>query len=278
MPNLSVSTFLLSATLAIPALGEPLPVLRLCHELEDLPPYIGSAESRHDLSQPGLVLELIEQAARQAQIQVQLHRQPWLRCIHELQAGTSDGVFVAVWQAGRDAWGQFPGRNPQQQMQVDPRYRLWRVDYPIIVRKGSGLQWDGQRFQGVTHKLSAPLGYVARQHLQDLGVLSSMSLAPAKALNLVARGRLDGYVLEHHIGHALIDRLQLGEELVLLPRPLFKDDWYLPLSHQFYQRYPQVAERFWRALAMQRDQLATELTRRYLHEEGGSAVGHPDSH
>lgn len=272
MPILRCATLLLTLVLAAPAFAEPLPLLRLCHELEDLPPYISSNESNRDLPQPGLVLELIERAARHAQVQVQMHRQPWMRCMHEVQAGTSDGAFVAVWQADRDVWGQFPGRDLQRQKPVDPYYRLWRVDYPIIVRKDSALQWDGQRFQGLTYKLSSPLGYAARQHLEDLGALNTTSLTPAKALKLVARGRLDGYVLERHVGQELIQRLQLGEQLELLPLPLFNDDWYLPLSHQFYQRYPEVAERFWQALAMQREAFAKQLAQRYLLDRQGSAA------
>lgn len=273
MLNLRCITLLLTAALAVPVQAESLPVLRLCHELGGLPPYINTAEADRDLPQPGLILELIEQAARQAQVQVQTHQQPWKRCIHELQTGTSDGAFVAIWQAGRDVWGRFPGRDPQRQLPADPHYSLWRVDYPILVRKGSALQWDGQRFQGVKYQLSAPLGYVARQRLEALGVLSSTSLTPAKALNLVAKGRLDGYVMERHVGQTLIDRLQLGDELMLLPQPLLEADWYLPLSHQFYQRHPEVAERFWRALAAQRDQLAVGLTRRYLSAEQRRAPG-----
>ncbi len=274
MANLRLASLLLISLLATPALAESLPLLRLCHELEDLPPYISITENNRDWLQPGLVLELIAQAARQAQVQVEMHRQPWMRCIHELQSGTSDGVFVAVWQAERDAWGQFPGRDPQRQKPVDPRYRLWRVDYPIIVRKDSALQWDGQHFQGLTYKLSAPLGYAAREHLEDLGALNTTSLTPARALNLVAKGRLDGYVLERHVAQALIQRLKLSDELVLLPQALFEDDWYLPLSHQFYQRSPEVAERFWQALAMQRERFAEQLAQRYLHNDDGQPERH----
>lgn len=266
MPNLRFAAFLLTSVLAALAQAEPLPVLRLCYELEGLPPYINTAEADRDLPQPGLVLELIEQAARQAQVRVQTHRQPWKRCLHELQAGTSDGAFVAIWLAERDAWGRFPGRDPQRQLAADPRYRLWRVDYPIIVRKGSALQWDGQHFSGVRQGVGAPLGYAASQRLRELGVLASESLAPAKALKLVAAGRLDGYVLEREIGLALLERQALGGQLMFLPKPLLETDWYLPLSHQFYAAHPELAEGFWQALAEQRERHGADLARRYLRQ------------
>lgn len=250
---------------AVAAAEEDWPRLRLCYELGGLPPYTRSpAETSTEA--PGLIIELIQQAAYQAKLRVDLHQQPWKRCVHEVQQGGSDGLFIAVWQADRDLWGRYPGRNPQQQSTVDANRRLWRVQYPIIVRPGSTLRWDGQHFAGVRHGVGAPLGYATSQRLRELGVLASESLPQAAALKLVAAGRLDGYVLEREIALELIERLQLQEQLMFLPQPLLETDWYLPLSHQFYSAYPELAEDFWRALTAQREQIGADLTRRYLRQ------------
>lgn len=239
------------------------PLLRLCHEIEDLPPYINTSAANQQLPQPGPIIELLELAARQAEVRLELQRRPWKRCIHQLEQGQSDGIFVAIWQPERDAWGRFPGRDPQQNSPVDPHYRLWRVDYPIIARKGSALRWDGTRFEGVSAGLSAPLGYVANQKLKQLGVLAGTPQTSEKALRLVASGRLDGFVLEHKIAQSLIERLGLADQLTLLPRPFLVDDWHLPLSHQLYQRQPLLTQRFWQAIAEQREVHAAQWRVRY---------------
>ncbi|QKE63002.1 hypothetical protein HNE05_06380 [Aquipseudomonas campi] len=250
---------------AVTAAEEEWPRLRLCYELGGLPPYTHSpAETAAE--EPGLIIELIQQAAYQAKLRLDLHQQPWKRCVHEVQQGHSDGLFIAVWQPDRDTWGRYPGRDPQRQSPVDANQRLWRVEYPIIVRPGGALQWDGQRFSGVRHGVGAPLGYATSQRLRELGVLASESLAQAAALRLVAAGRLDGYVLEREIALELIERLQLQEQLMFLPQPLLETDWYLPLSHQFYSTHPELAEGFWRAVAEQRQQLGADLSRRYLRQ------------
>jgi polar amino acid transport system substrate-binding protein len=70
---------LLSSLLVSAAHAEDWPLLRLCYESQDLPPYT-SAPAGAAADHPGLVLELIEQAARSAQLQLVLHRQPWKRC------------------------------------------------------------------------------------------------------------------------------------------------------------------------------------------------------
>ena len=258
-----LSILLLVCLFAGPLSAEQRSQLRLCYELGGLPPYTSPALPAE---QPGLIIELIQQAAQQAGLSLKLHQEPWKRCVHQVQQGHSDGLFIAVWQADRDAWGHFPGRDALAGTPVNSAQRLWRVEYPVIVRSDATLQWDGRQFTGVRHGVGAPLGYVVAQRLRELGVLSSESLAPAKALKLVAAGRLDGYVLEREIAQELIESQQLEGQLMFLPQPLLVTEWYLPLSHQFYAAHPAQAEALWQALAEQRERLGAELARRYLRQ------------
>jgi polar amino acid transport system substrate-binding protein len=263
MPYTRLSLAILTLIGSANALAEPAEVLRLCYEAEDSLPFWGVGADSHAPGQ-GLLLDLIQSAAKQANLHLELQRQPWKRCIWQLQQGLSDGIFAAIWQPERDAWGQFPGRDTQSNTPVQRDYRLWQVDYPIIVRKGSSLEWNGKQFSGMQNGLSAPLGYVANQQLADLGVLVKPTYNAEKALKLIALGRLDGYVLERQIAHTHIRNLGLQAQLGLLAKPLFSADWYLPLSHQFYRLHPQTAQRFWRALGEQREARSAELTARYL--------------
>lgn len=248
--------------LAAPVWAEPPVALRLCIEPSGVEPYIVDAAA----AQPGLLLELVERAAKQAGVDLAIHSQPWKRCILEVQNGSSDGLLVALWREERDAWGRFPGRDPARGTPVDPGMRVWRADYRVFVHRQSALQWDGMRFSGVSAGVGAPLGYVISQYLRSLGVLASESMPADKAMNLVAAGRLDGYVLEREVGQALVERLRLHGQLEMLPTPLMEVEWYLPLSHQFYQRYPQLAERFWLAISEQRERAGPQLAQRYLRE------------
>ena len=237
--------------------------LRLCYQLQDHPPFTLPANNAQAPG-PGILLELIQAAATQAGLTIDWQRQPWKRCILALQKGDVDGIFPTIWQAERDTWGQFPGRDPQAGQPVQRQYRLWQVDYPIATRRDTRLSWDGQRFANLKYGLSSPLGYLPHQRLAELGALASVSLQPDKALQLVASGRLDGFVIERNISLALIAELQLQEQLQLLPQPLLQADWHLPLSHTFYQRHPQLAMRFWQALGQQREAREAELRQRYM--------------
>lgn len=237
--------------------------LRLCYQLQDHPPFTLPANNAQAPG-PGILLELIQAAATESQLAIAWQRLPWKRCILALQKGEVDGIFPTIWQAERDAWGQFPGRDRQRDLPVQRQYRLWQADYPIATRRDTSLSWDGQRFANLKYGLNSPLGYLTHQRLADLGALANVSLQPEKALQLVASGRLDGFVIERNISLALIKELQLQEQLQFLPLPLLQADWHLPLSHPFYQRHPQLAMRFWQALGQQRETREAELRQRYL--------------
>lgn len=255
--------FIAAALLPLSAMADPLPVLHICYELQDSMPF-WTAATDQSVSRPGLLIELIHSAAQQAGLRLEFQRQPWKRCILQLQQGQTDGIFAAIWQPERDTWGQFPGRDIQRNTPVQRDYRLWQVDYPIIARKGGTLNWDGEHFSGTRNGLSAPLGYVANQQLEALGVLAKPTYSAEKAIKLIALGRLDGYVLERQIARNYIRTAGLQTQLVFLPKPLLTADWYLPISNQFYRQNPELAQRFWQALAEQREARSAELSARYL--------------
>ena len=131
--------------LPISALAEQA-ALRICYEAEDAPPFIGD----HQSATPGLLLELVKSAAQQLDLRLEFQRQPWKRCILQLQSGQSDGIFAAIWQADRDAWGQFPGRDAEHGKPVNREYRLWQVrsDFPALLCRS----WkDRHRHQTESH-------------------------------------------------------------------------------------------------------------------------------
>lgn len=224
--------------------------MTFCYENQDYLPFIRHVSG--DLvseGKNGVLPDLVLQATKKLGIKANFVSKPWKRCIVLLQAGEVDGIFAAIWQPERDKWGVFP----KIKKQLNDRYKIWQVNYQVYSRKDSALEWDGQVFTGVVTGISAPLGYVAESKLHQQGVKSRTSYLPADGLHLVAKHRLDGYVLESSIGDYLIRSEGLDTDVQPLPIPFFSADWYLPLSHRIAKKYPQAPERFWRALAEVRE-------------------------
>ncbi len=234
--------------------------MRFCYENQNYLPFVRHSPDR-DVSEGknGVLPDLVIRATQQLGIRAVFVRKPWKRCIVLLETGQVDGIFAAIWQPGRDKWGVFPKVDGKP----DIRYRIWQVDYRIYSYNGSSLTWDGQTFTGVLNGISAPLGYVAESRLRQLGVKSRSSYLPSEGLHLVAKQRLDAYVLESSVGDYLVNAEGLSSIVNVLPDPLFNADWYLPLSHQLVKRYPDISARFWQALADVRKTHGDTLKKQY---------------
>lgn len=224
--------------------------MTFCYENQNYLPFIRQAEDGLVVEgKNGVLTDLVIQATGKLGVKAEFINKPWKRCIVLLQSGEVDGIFAAIWQPEREKWGVFP----KHLEQPDERYKIWQVNYQIYARRDSALDWDGKAFTGIVTGVSAPLGYVAEKKLQQLGVKSRSSYLPADGLNLVAKHRLDGYVLESSIGDYLTRSEGLESDVKPLPIPFFSADWYLPLSHRLAKKYPQAPILFWQALAEARE-------------------------
>ncbi len=259
----TVLSVLLLCSLAGAPLASPAPV-RICYEYHAQPPYIFG---EHDVptQHAGLLVELITQAVIASGLDVAFYRASWNRCLQDLKDGDADSTFAMIWTDDRDRWARFP---KQTDGQLRTHARLWRGNYRVFTAIDHPLTWDGQQFSGLQFGLGAPLGYVAYQRLQAMDVLHPMALEPRWGLRLVAKGRMDGYVVDEYIGRWWLHQEQITEQMKILPASFFRDDWYLPFSLRFYDQNPEQAERIWSELARIREQLGDVLARRYLLDPG----------
>lgn len=244
--------------LTLPAQADE-PTLRICYEADEFKPYFNGVD-QVPTSNPGLVIEqLLMPAAANAGFSLKLYRRPWNRCMNDMQNNLTDAILPATWTPERESWGRYPGPVRNQAGGVDPAYADWPVNYMIIVARDSPLEWDGSRFHNLKHGLGSPLGHLANQRLEQLGALQSSNIRPVTALNMIIHQRLDGYVLEELIARALINQSGLQAQLKILQPPLFKADWYVPVTHKFYAAQPDRVWLFWENLVEQRRKFETQL-------------------
>jgi polar amino acid transport system substrate-binding protein len=241
-------------------LSSPAWAFTLCIEDADYSPYlIGNSDS----SDNGMLPHMIRAAAKDNQEPLKIVAYPWKRCIDMLSKGQTDALAASIWIPEREAWGAFPKLTGQPQGAPDRSKRLWSGEYPVFVAPQGTLSYDGKQFSGVKTGLSAPSGYVAWQRLKDAGVLYQDVLQPKAGLKLVALNRLDGYVVERHIGQHMLDQMGLTSQVTTLPTPYIKDDWYLVFSHQFQTANPDLTQRIWTSLGKIREEQGAELLRAY---------------
>ncbi len=235
-------------------------VMRFCYENQDYRPYlIKSEDNSIEKGQAGMLTDLVIEASHSVGVTPKFFHYPWKRCIALLEAGQVDGIYAAIWLKKRDKWGAFPKLNGKP----DNRYLLWQVKYNIYSLKGSSLSWDGEYFSGLKTGVAAPLGYVAEEKLEALKVKAAHSYLPSEGIRLVGMGRLDGYVVESAIGDHLVLSTPEAQQVRSLDKPFMLADWYLPLSHQWVAKHPDLSQRFWQALAKARDAQGQRLYQHY---------------
>lgn len=244
------------------ALADDSPIpMRFCYEDSPSRAYLNLSNREN----PGFFIELLQATANNSGLRIEFYAKPWLRCTYELQHNQADSMGPVIWQPERDVWGYFP--NPQRPAgnAPDVQQRLWQVNYRIIASKNTQLSWDGARFTGLREGLSAPQGHVALKPLQELNALAPVrrDLDRTQVLQLIEKGRLDGYILEEQVAQELLIKYKLEQRLTVLSPCFISANWYVPFSKAFYQKYSDLVERFWAQLEQQRKQLGPELARRY---------------
>ncbi|WP_020410001.1 substrate-binding periplasmic protein [Hahella ganghwensis] len=238
--------------------------LSICYEEEPKYPYT-LGHNALTLSKGGILIDMLRQTTEQHQLPLELHAWPWKRCLQALQYNQVDGAFALVWSKERDNIAVFPKTSEDASSPPNEEYRLWRALYPIFVIRTGQVKWDGQVITG--HKLgfAAPTGYVAQQKLIASGLHIGAEVNNLEtAFRLIDMERLDGYVIETAIGIHQIRELSLSERISPLPKPYMSANWYLALSHSFYNNHRELAWQIWTTLAEVRRTQGAPLMSDYL--------------
>lgn len=212
---------------------------RLCSMDVDYPPYARVDGTGH-------LQYLMQQAARGLGVELERRVAPRRRCVEELKSGLVDGM-VGAYSAERAEYAVFPtagsGLDEKKAMAVS-RYFLYR-------RKGTALDWDGQRFSGLGDgRIGVESGFVfIIERLQQLGIpYDDGGKALEPNLGKLAAGRLDGVIAMELEADQLIATRFEGK-LERAGKPFEQTPLYLMLSRQFHTQYGRFSDRYWQALA-----------------------------
>ena len=231
--------------------NSPQPVMRFCYEDKQLLPYFtGNGSALPE--QPGATIEHLQRASAQSGIQVLLTRQPWLRCLQQLEANTVDAI-VASYDESRAHFTIFPSKLDGQ---PDPNFSInqlglclaFKYDNPLLI---------ANRYKTEAFTVARTLGYKPIPFPEKALMVDANS--PEQSLELVVEGRVDATTVLCQFNG--IDGAETKLNLLplkLIYPPIHQSYGYLMLSKKFYQQYPQYAEALWQAIA------DTQIKSRYI--------------
>jgi len=217
--------------------------LTFCVEDRDIRPWI-----THDGK--GLNFELLERVAARLGLRLVYRQISWKRCLEELKQDRVDGAFGASFKPERMAFGVYPGGE-----RPDSRKRLNMDRYMLVQLKGTGLEWDGERLNGLRGPVGVQLDYSAADLLRSMGVaVDDGSPGAAELLRkLYAKRILAVSLLEGELRSLLAENPHYGAVMDVLALPLVEKPYYLLLSHRLFASRPGLAAEIWQGIEQVRE-------------------------
>lgn len=203
----------------------------------------------------GIHSQLAAKAFSLAQVDVEIIRLPWRRCLHETSTGQMDAAIGVGWTIDRQQQLAFPLDGQQK---PDAGYCLIQVDYHLYIHQQSELRWDGEKLHQLKFGLAAPKGFVVEQKLRQLNALSTLPSDINSGLEMVLKQRLDGYVLAEFVAKEQLQQHPGRQQIKKLQPPFYQQPLFLVFSPKLAKQQPQLVQKVWQQIPQARQMLSTE--------------------
>jgi polar amino acid transport system substrate-binding protein len=236
--------------------------LTFCYEDKMLFPYYLGTGPVIPSQQPGASIEHLKQLVQKVpELQLELVRMPWKRCLAALKNNEVDAV-IASYHPERVAFARYP----MQQQQPDPRRAFAAHQTCLVSRQDAEWSWNGQQIVGSNEIVIArPLGYPAITSPVGQKFQMHYTLSGAMDVELLEKGRINAATTLCDInGQQFTASFITSRNLKVLHPPLYSNTGYLVFSIDFYQKQQALADRLWDQLALDK---GSEIYQRYLNEQ-----------
>ncbi|MBF0529818.1 MAG: transporter substrate-binding domain-containing protein [Deltaproteobacteria bacterium] len=193
----------------------------------------------------GLNIEMMKLVGQKLAFNIEWKKAPWKRCLEMLKKNEIDGVASGSFKEDRKEMGVYPMNDKGE---VDPSRAMMMEGYTIYRLKGADLDYDGKAFKNLQGKIGAQMGYSVVDSLKKIGAqVDDGAKDPMALITKLVETRVQGIVLQ-----------SLGADMLLKNKPdlagkiekcsvAFVEDkpYYLILSKEFCQKYPEFSQKIW---------------------------------
>ena len=232
-------------------------IIRAAYEDKSLPPYYTGASEGVDPLAPGVSVELMQEAAKAAGVEIRFVRMPWVRCLKSLQRGDVDVIFNSSFKEDRLEIGVYPmaGNKP------DSARRLATISYALYRLKGSAVTFTGSTVSGLGDgPVGASSGYSIIEDLARMGVKTEEAADTMANFKKLASKRIPAVAAQDVQADPLLADFPAIEKVM---PPLVSKDYFAMASHQFYNSRRDVAERLWTKIAEIRETRGAAIYAKY---------------
>lgn len=230
--------------------------VKVCLENIAYPPLIHGTDEVPEIT-PGTALEIAQLAAKRSGINLHFIRRPWARCLKMVKEGQIEALLPSIKTSERSKAFQFPNSN--EEYIVTAPYHIF---YPAISSHYDYLETLAASNNKGTlspvelkYGLSAQYGYVARAELAKLGLLAKQDYDLDLALNMIAKNKLDGFVVMKSVGMHKAELLNLKRHIAVTAEPFMKEKLFLVFNRQYYKNNSEQINQFWQNINIARNEI-----------------------
>jgi polar amino acid transport system substrate-binding protein len=228
------------------------------YSTEPAPPFqMGVGEAAP--ARPGAGVELVREVAEKIGCTAHFIRLPNIRVLTETQGGRHDAAFMYSYNPEREAGGLV---YPLRDGKPDHDRRMTTQHYFLYRLKGSAIDWDGQHISHLDAPIGVNTGWSIGRDLRARGIAVEEVPNARQNLDKLHAGRIAAYATEDEPAQAAM-RIGIDDNVEAIPTPLTSKDNFVMFSRAFYAQHADIAERFWRELALRRDEALARLLPSY---------------
>lgn len=210
------------------------------------PPYYNGDGNRVPREQPGIVIDLLNMIAKELDLDIKYVRLPWKQVLNSLENNTADAIFDASFNEDRQKLGRYP---LDEAGAPDAEKSLYRRSYVLFTKDPGAVEWDGKGLKTDGRAIAAKEGFSILKDLKKYGVPRTEVKSRRIGFGQVKQGKLAGFADLEIEGMGFLEgHKERYVNIHKIRRPLKTKAYFLMISHGFYKRYPELAEKVWQKI------------------------------
>lgn len=191
------------------------------------------------------IVDMIKEAGKQHNIEVHFEGAPWSRALELVKSGVADGLINASYKKSRAQFAVYPMKNNQP----DVSKSLKAPAYYLYKRADNPLKFDGKKLINEQGKIGAIKSYAVVDNLKALKANISFGANTTSNLNNVLYKEFIATAeLESEADSIIQNKPLMQKNIVKMPIPIRKKEYYLIISKPFYKEHANIAQQLWNAI------------------------------
>ncbi len=218
--------------------------------------------SMKDKKPVGIHTDILKEAFRNLDYNLEIHAKPWKRCLLELENGKVEAIFPASYKDNRAVFAHYP---PNAAKDKKSHWRLAQIEHVLLTRKGEAYEYGGDIFT-IPQPVGIAIGGAFGDTLDDKGIETLRTTSSESIIAMLAMKRSNSVAMNPFLAEDFNSQGKYAGKFKIHDLPLRSKSYFLIFSKK--QEIPDSERmRIWEAIVKVREnkEFMLEVTSRYMN-------------